>query len=220
MNHDGVVNAADIDAVYQHFGQPANSQWKIVDDGNVVGQEDVDYLVQTILHTAYGDANLDCKVDFYDFQQVLYHWCQQGAGWAGGDFNGDGVTDFGDFQFLLDNWNPMGIGLGPALATDSSCTTPALSSASARTAAVATASAAPAVQTTSVQIISPVAAPVVSDSLEVATVASAVTASQPTQAVASPTPPLSQYDSSSDALASQDDGQVDILTQLCAPVLN
>ncbi len=112
VNHEGAVDAADIDAVYQHLGQPANSQWKIVDDGNVVGQEDVDYLVQTILHTAYGDANLDCKVDFYDFQQVLYHWCQHGTGWAGGDFNGDGVTDFGDFQFLLDNWNPLGIGLG------------------------------------------------------------------------------------------------------------
>ena len=117
MNHEGAVDAADIDAVYQHLGQPANSQWKIVDDGNVVGQEDVDYLVQTILHTAYGDANLDCKVDFYDFQQVLYHWCQHGTGWAGGDFNGDGVTDFGDFQFLLDNWNPLGIGLAPAKET-------------------------------------------------------------------------------------------------------
>ena len=220
VNHDGVVNAADIDAVYQHFGQPANSQWKIVDDDNVVGQEDVDYLVQTILHTAYGDANLDCKVDFYDFQQVLYHWCQQGAGWAGGDFNGDGVVDYGDFQFLLDNWNPTGTGLGPALATNSPSATPALSSTTATTAAVATVLTAPAVQTTLIQTVSPVAAPVVSGSLRVANVIPALAVSQASQPVPSPTPPLLRYDCSSEAPLPQDDSQVDILTQLCKPVLN
>ena len=70
------------------------------------------YLVQNILNTTYGDANLDCKVDFADFQALLYDWMGH-YGWAGGDFNGDGVVDFGDFQMLLDDWNPMGTGLGP-----------------------------------------------------------------------------------------------------------
>ena len=70
---------------------------------------DVYYLVRTILHTWYGDATLDGKVDFIDFQALLDHW-QYSGGWADGDFNGDGIADFLDFQMLLDNWNPEGVG--------------------------------------------------------------------------------------------------------------
>ncbi len=96
------------------WGTSYTSQWKVYPDTKPVGQEDVTYEVQNILHTAYGDANLDCRVDFADFQILLDNWIKTGCGWAGCDFNGDGVVDFGDFQILLDNWNPLGIGLAPA----------------------------------------------------------------------------------------------------------
>ncbi len=242
VNGDGVVNAADIDAVYQHLGQPANSPWKIVPDGQVVGQEDVDYLVNTILNTAYGDANLDCKVDFYDFQQVLYHWCQQGAGWAGGDFNGDGVVDFGDFQLLLDNWNPTGTGLGPppggivypdattasstpaiadvttASATNASVVTSTASAGQSTSAATSVASA---TQVTAVQAaVSPALAISEPGSSALCVLPAAPTASGQSPAPSGTTPPPLLYDNSSDAASAQNDGHVDILAQLCQPVLD
>ena len=124
-NLNGVVNAASIDAIYVHFGASYTSQWKVYPDTKPVGQEDVTYEVQNILHTAYGDANLDCRVDFADFQILLDNWIKTGCGWAGCDFNGDGVVDFGDFQILLDNWNPLGIGLGASEDSASAASSPA-----------------------------------------------------------------------------------------------
>jgi hypothetical protein len=100
-------DAQDIDLIYAHFGTGA--AFDLTGDG-LVNQADVDYMVKTILHTNYGDANLDGFVDFLDFQTLLNNWQGQGRGWAGGDFNGDGIVDFLDFQTLLDNWNPAGSG--------------------------------------------------------------------------------------------------------------
>ena len=74
-------------------------------NGNgAVNQADVDYLVHTILHTNYGDANLDGRVDYPDIQTVLNNWLATDAGWAKGDFNGDGVVNNADLQLVLDNW--------------------------------------------------------------------------------------------------------------------
>jgi hypothetical protein len=115
-NHDGFVNSLDIDAIYHNFGAPATSQWKVSTDGLAVGQEDVTYELRTYFHTNYGDANLDYKTDFLDFQVLLDHWQATGPniGWAQGDFNGDYTVDFLDFQKLLDYWNPGGWNFAPA----------------------------------------------------------------------------------------------------------
>jgi hypothetical protein len=99
--------AADIDAVYAHFGD-TTGRYDLNGD-SAVNQADVNYLVTTILQTGYGDSNLDHAVDFLDFQNLLNHWQATGLGWAGCDFNADGVTDFMDFQVMLNNWNPSGI---------------------------------------------------------------------------------------------------------------
>lgn len=106
-NRDGALNTLDIDAIYQHFGQPSTSQWKVCFDNNPVGQDDVTYELRNIFHTNYGDANLNTYTDFPDFQTLLDHW-QGPGGWVNGDFNGDGIVDFLDFQKLLDYWNPGG----------------------------------------------------------------------------------------------------------------
>jgi hypothetical protein len=108
-DHSGgsTLNALDIDAIYHHFGQAYTTQWKVAHDTNPVGQEDVTYELTHLMHTNYGDANLDKFTDFTDFQVLLDHW-QAPGGWASGDFNGDGTVDFLDFQVLLDYWNPGG----------------------------------------------------------------------------------------------------------------
>ena len=110
-DHSGgtTLNSLDIDAILQHFGYAATSQWKVYPDNNPVGQEDVSYELNHYFHTTYGDANLDPnhRVDFLDFQVLLDNWGGSG-GWAAGDFNGDGTVDFLDFQKILDYWNPGG----------------------------------------------------------------------------------------------------------------
>ena len=106
--HAGFVNstngAADIDAVYAHFGASCNSQWKVATDGLSVGQQDVTYLVQNILHSGYGDATLDGKVGIDDFSVLLAHWGSNSAGWADADFTGDRTVNIDDFSVLLSNW--------------------------------------------------------------------------------------------------------------------
>jgi hypothetical protein len=110
--HDYTSVAAEIDSIRSHFRAPASSQWKLAADGLPVGPSDIDYYIRNILHTAYGDANLDGKVDALDFQALLNHWQDSNQGWAHADFNGDGMVEALDFQQLLNNWNPTGSGLG------------------------------------------------------------------------------------------------------------
>ena len=55
-------------------------------------------LVQDLLNTDYGDANLDLSVDLADFNTWL---ASAGGGWAGADFNGDASIDLADFNIWL-----------------------------------------------------------------------------------------------------------------------
>ncbi|MGD0572521.1 MAG: dockerin type I domain-containing protein [Sedimentisphaerales bacterium] len=127
---DGVIDACDIDYLYfimrgglkaQAFGQtlPANCnawqnsmRWSNLDDAvwmdlscdlngdGVVDIQDVRTIVQTILGTHFGDANLDGVVDATDIAIVNAHLGQQG-GWAQGDFDGDGWVTECDLEIAL-----------------------------------------------------------------------------------------------------------------------
>ena len=79
---DGDSDAADIDRIYAEFANP--STWNPADldfDGDA-DQDDTTKLVQDILNTDYGDANLDLSVDL-------------------ADFNGDASIDLADFNIWL-----------------------------------------------------------------------------------------------------------------------
>jgi hypothetical protein len=52
-----------------------------------------------------GDANLDGKVNFTDFQLLAASFNQTGTSWDQGDFNYAGKTNFTDFQLLAANFN-------------------------------------------------------------------------------------------------------------------
>jgi hypothetical protein len=82
----------------------------------VVDDTDVDFFLKSELkadgsfghHSDLGDTDLDTKVGFLDFKQLVNNWQGTGIGWNGGDFNGDGITNFEDFKILLAHWNPIG----------------------------------------------------------------------------------------------------------------
>jgi hypothetical protein len=99
------ANAADIDALYQALG---STSWNLDLDasGGAADQADVDTLVRTILHSEYGDVNLDSLIDTIDFNLLAANFGAAGAGvgWASADFTGDGSVDTVDFNLLASNF--------------------------------------------------------------------------------------------------------------------
>jgi hypothetical protein len=102
---DGLVSAADIDVLLDAVRRDSNVSSYDLDNNSVVNREDVVHLVETILGTHAGDANLDGIVDAADLNQVGLHWQQQTChGWADGDFTGDGAVTALDLNELGINW--------------------------------------------------------------------------------------------------------------------
>ena len=115
---NGVINAADIDYVYQQFKSNANisgdADWNNVNEaaffdlsadmtGDLkVNQADVDYVVLTALQTSYGDANLDRKVDLLDLNIWASNFNLAG-GWAQGDISGNATVDAADYDLIMNN---------------------------------------------------------------------------------------------------------------------
>ena len=95
FNEDGLVTAADIDLLFDHFGNPAYD----LNGDNAANNLDAQHLIRVILGTEYGDADLDGDVDIHDFNALALAYGTDG-GWAGGDFSGNGVVNNSDLTVL------------------------------------------------------------------------------------------------------------------------
>jgi hypothetical protein len=96
---DGAIDAADIDALMAEAVKPSpDPRFDLTGDARV-NAADVGHLVENVLGTRFGDANLDGRVDRVDAAIVALSLGRasgsSGLGWAAGDFDGDGrVTVF------------------------------------------------------------------------------------------------------------------------------
>jgi hypothetical protein len=128
FNDDGLVNAVDIDrlALAAH-SEPNNLLYDLNDDGTVtfvIGPRgsptpsDSDVLIRDILHTEYGDLDLNGEVFLSDLTALATNYRQPGQfGWAGGNINGSqdvGTTSqprvfLSDLTALATNWR-FGVG--------------------------------------------------------------------------------------------------------------
>ena len=100
VNSDGLVDSADIDAVFLAIRNgDKDPRFDLVQDGTV-NQADADFLIGDIIGTVVGDVNLDGVVDFPDFLLLARSFNQQNALWSDGDFNGDGTVNIADFLAL------------------------------------------------------------------------------------------------------------------------
>ena len=69
-----------------------------------------------ILVALMGDADLDCDVDFADFNYLANNYTGPldpdtgGKLWEHGDFDGDGDVDFSDFNILANHYTGPGDG--------------------------------------------------------------------------------------------------------------
>ncbi len=76
-----------------------------LNNSGAVGQDDVEFLVENIIGTFMGDANLDGKVNAMDLNQVGINWQRMdGAGWENGDFTGNGAVNAQDLNLIGINW--------------------------------------------------------------------------------------------------------------------
>ena len=102
LNFDGEFNANDIDALFGNLGS-ADPLYDLDKDGDA-DSGDVDFLVETLLGTFYGDANVDGQVDAADLNAVGLNWRENISGWENGNFNGDNIVDAADLNLLALNW--------------------------------------------------------------------------------------------------------------------
>jgi hypothetical protein len=106
FNNDYVVNATDIDLLSAAIKTTnPDSKFDLTGEGSV-NSADMDYLIKTILHTYYGDADLNGSVGVSDLSVLAaYYNTASGASWANGDFDGNGAVGVSDLSILAANYN-------------------------------------------------------------------------------------------------------------------
>ncbi len=105
VNGDSLINASGIDLLFAATMDEDASLplFDLTGDGSVT-DDDVTHLVTEVLHTTFGDANLDGKVEFSDILILANHFGTSGSGWSNGDFDGDEDVDFADFLVLAQHF--------------------------------------------------------------------------------------------------------------------
>jgi hypothetical protein len=109
FNLDGDVNELDIDLLAAAIRAGDEPMLFDVNASGGVDSADFAAMLQDVLRTLPGDANLDYVVDGSDFNVWNDHRFSSGTGWASGDFNGDGQTLADDFEL----WNSNRFSLQP-----------------------------------------------------------------------------------------------------------
>ncbi len=97
LNLDDSLDVEDVDLLMRQMGGDA-FYYDLSGDG-VVGAADLERLIEVELGTAFGDANLDGRVDLIDLSLLAGSFGDEG-GWGAGDFNADGLVDLIDLSVL------------------------------------------------------------------------------------------------------------------------
>jgi hypothetical protein len=128
LNSDGTVDVSDADILSAAIADSSVDAFFDLNGDNVVDLLDQTFLVEDILGTRAGDANLDGKVDFADFLKLAANFGREPTAnepvvWSQGDFDADGSIAFPDFLLLSANFGfERPVTAANALATLSSLT--------------------------------------------------------------------------------------------------
>ncbi len=97
LNRSGEYDPEDVDLLCANLG--SDSPRFDFTDNNLVNAADVAFLVNSLMETRPGDANLDGHVSFVDFLTMSAHFGGAGT-WGQGDFDCNGQVEFPDFLEL------------------------------------------------------------------------------------------------------------------------
>jgi len=105
LDGNGHLDALDIDLMAAALRAGSGANQDLSGDG-VVDQSDLAYLVEGLMQSQFGDANLDGRFDSSDLVQVFQagEYEDDAAGnstWNEGDWNGDGEFDTSDLVFAF-----------------------------------------------------------------------------------------------------------------------
>ncbi|WP_145445662.1 hypothetical protein [Mucisphaera calidilacus] len=103
FDQNGIVDADDIDILAAEIDLGSTDPIYDLDGINGVDQGDFTFMIETVLGTSFGDANLDLAVDLLDLSALASNF-EGIAGWAGGNFNTDAVVDLLDLSSLASNF--------------------------------------------------------------------------------------------------------------------
>ncbi len=116
---DGIVNATDVNYVYDNFGDfSVLAEAAVMDlsaDMNgdlIVDIDDVKAVVNDVLDAIAGDANLDGAVDVLDLSLLATNYGSSNGRFTQGDYNFDGVVDVLDLSLLATNYGQIGTATG------------------------------------------------------------------------------------------------------------
>ena len=113
LNGDGTVSSDDVNALSLAIQGMASGDRFDLNISGSVDAHDLEFMVEGLLSTWFGDANLDGAFNSSDlvatFMQAKYE-TGQAAGWNEGDWNADGKFDSGD---LVIAFNGGGYESGP-----------------------------------------------------------------------------------------------------------
>ncbi len=100
LTDDRLVNVDDVDALCEGLKAASNDPRFDLDGNGTVTFDDHQYLIEEVLNSAAGDANLDGNFDSRDLLQIfragLFENPDGSATWATGDWNCDGVFTTSD----------------------------------------------------------------------------------------------------------------------------
>jgi hypothetical protein len=104
VSHDGDIDARDLDELSLSIRHGIiNSRYDLNSDG-IVSDLDLRYVVERLMGTWFGDANLDGQFNSTDLVDVLAAGTYEAdvdAGWSNGDFDGSGRFDSTDLMAAL-----------------------------------------------------------------------------------------------------------------------
>ena len=104
VNGDGVIDAADIDALAGAIRSSDTNPIFDLNGDSLVTDADHEAMIHDINNTWYGDADLDGEFGSGDLVLMLASGTYEAnvdSGWAQGDFNGDGLTNASDLVKAL-----------------------------------------------------------------------------------------------------------------------
>ncbi len=103
LNLDGRVDDLDIDLLFTQINGGSTDPFFDLTGDSLVNQLDVDYLVEGLQDTFYGDADLNRSVSIGDLT-VMAEFFNLPGHWAQGDFTGNGGISIGDLTLLAENF--------------------------------------------------------------------------------------------------------------------
>jgi hypothetical protein len=106
LTGDGMLTAADIDLLSAMINRGTAVKTYDLDGSGTVDSADRVFLVENIMGTFMGDANLDGHVNVADLNVVGLHWQQTGdcLMWSNGNFDGNERVDAADLNVVGINW--------------------------------------------------------------------------------------------------------------------